>query len=317
MNDKPDRTFVLGVDVGGTKTAVCRATADGRIDQRREFATTGPDETLVAVVNAARALGSDYTGIGISCGGPLDAHRGIIQSPPNLPGWDEVPITGYLSDRLGVPAWLENDANAGALAEWRYGAGRGVRSLVFLTCGTGMGAGLILDGRLYRGTTGMAGEVGHIRLADDGPVGYHKPGSFEGFCSGGGIAKLTAAAMTKPHPASELDRIARETITAKHVAEAAGRDDALACSIITESGRRLGQALAILVDVLNIEMIVLGALGWRLGSLWLDPAMAVLEAEALPQSVQACRVVPAELGESIGDHAALAVAVNGLQNQHA
>ena len=128
--------------------------------------------------------------IGISCGGPLDSKKGIIFSPPNLPGWDNVPITRILSDEFGVETALQNDANACALAEWLMGAERGHSNMIFLTFGTGMGAGLILNGRLYSGTNDLGGEVGHIRLAKTGPVGFGKAGSFEGFCSGGGIAQL-------------------------------------------------------------------------------------------------------------------------------
>src|SRR5690606_15592063 len=128
--------------------------------------------------------------IGISCGGPLDSRRGVILSPPNLPGWDRIPVVEVFQQAFKVPVALQNDANAGALAEWLWGAGRGSHNMIFLTFGTGMGAGLILNGQLYSGTNDLAGEVGHIRLAPDGPVGYGKAGSFEGFCSGGGIKQL-------------------------------------------------------------------------------------------------------------------------------
>ena len=128
--------------------------------------------------------------IGITCGGPLDSKKGLIMSPPNLPKWDKIPITKIIEDNFNVPVFLQNDANACALAEWRFGAGKGTNNMIFLTFGTGLGAGLILDGRLYAGTNNLAGEIGHIRLAKDGPLGYDKKGSFEGFCSGAGIARL-------------------------------------------------------------------------------------------------------------------------------
>ncbi len=114
----------------------------------------------------------------------------MILSPPNLPGWDQIPITEWVRDATGLPAWLLNDADAGALAEWRFGAGRGCQNMVFLTFGTGFGAGLILNGRLYSGIDDGAGEIGHVRISPTGPVGYGKAGSLEGFCSGGGIAQL-------------------------------------------------------------------------------------------------------------------------------
>jgi len=312
MNDTDRKQVLIGVDIGGTKTAVCAAAASGEILDRRSFATAGPSDTIKMMVSAARAMAGRAEAIGISCGGPLDWQRGLILSPPNLPGWDHVAIAEQLSKALSAPAWLENDANAGALAEWRFGAGRGCRNMVFLTCGTGMGAGLMLDGRLYRGATGLAGEVGHIRLADDGPVGHNKAGSFEGFCSGGGIARLALRMRGQPHAPSPLDDVAESEMSARHVAQAADDGDRFAQDVIAESGRHLGRGLAVIVDMLNPEVIVLGPLSWRLGRRWLDPAMRVLQEEALSGATAACRVEPAALHESIGDHAAIAVALDRL-----
>ena len=314
MNGADRDQVLLGVDVGGTKTAVCAATASGEILDRQSFATAGPSDTIGAIISAARALAEHFEAIGVSCGGPLDWEHGLVLSPPNLPGWDQVDVTDQLSEALGAPAWLENDANAAALAEWRFGAGRGCRNMVFLTCGTGMGAGLILDGRLYRGATGLSGEVGHIRLANDGPMGHNKAGSFEGFCSGGGIARLALRMRSQPHAPSPLDGLGEGELTTRHVAQAADERDAFAQDVIAESGRYLGQALAVIVDLLNPELIVLGPLSWRLGRRWLDPAMRVLQNEALPSAMATCRIEPAALRESIGDHAAIAVALDRLDN---
>ena len=188
------RRYVWGIDIGGTKCALVSGDDAGNVLFRREIRTrecAGWREVLGALFEALPEQRPEA--VGISCGGPLDAARGLILSPPNLPGWDEVPIVGAVSGRFGVPAFLQNDANACALAEWRFGAGRGARNMVFLTFGTGFGAGLILDGKLYSGTNDMAGEIGHVRCEPDGPVGYGKAGSFEGFCSGGGIEQLSAA----------------------------------------------------------------------------------------------------------------------------
>ncbi len=308
--------LLLGFDIGGTKTALCVGAPDGQVVARRQFGTGPPEPTMQQAVQIARELIDEanyrweqLAAAGISCGGPLNSDEGVVLSPPNLPGWDDVPVVQIIREATGLPTRLENDANAGALAEWRFGAGRGYRSLIFLTAGTGMGAGLILDGRLYRGRQDLAGEVGHIRLADDGPVGYGKAGSFEGFCSGGGIAELARSVLAEPHPPSALDRVAPDALTTRDVAQAADESDPLACQIIETSGRMLGQGLAILIDCLNPELIIVGSLGLRLGSRWLDPAMAVVRAEALMPAWQGCRVVPAGLGESIGDLAALAVAL--------
>ena len=162
----------IGVDIGGTKCSV--VIGDHQGIYRKIYFETGPvDKTLLNIQNAIHSLGKADS-IGISCGGPLDMKRGVIQSPPNLIGWDDIPITDFLSSIFSIPAYLCNDADACALAEHRYGSGRGVDNMVFLTFGTGMGAGLILNGKLYSGTCGMAGEIGHVRLENHGPVGYGK-----------------------------------------------------------------------------------------------------------------------------------------------
>lgn len=251
--------------------------------------------------------------IGISCGGPLDSRSGLVLSPPNLPGWDKVNCITPVRERFGVPVGLQNDANACALAEWQWGAGQGCENMIFLTFGTGLGAGLILNGRLYSGTNDMAGEAGHIRLADDGPVGYGKAGSFEGFCSGGGIAQLArqraAIALNEGNPPAfcpstrDLD-----AITAQKVGEAARLGDRLALDIFETVGKRLGSGLAILVDLLNPERIVIGSIYGRQQSLLEPVVMEVLAREALPLSLGVCRVMSAGLGENVGDYASLSVA---------
>jgi glucokinase len=215
---------------------------------------------------------------------------------------------------------LQNDANAGALAEWQWGAGRGCRNLIFLTFGTGMGAGLILDGRLYTGTNDMAGEVGHIRLAPDGPEGYGKAGSFEGFCSGGGIARL-ARSMAEAElarggsPGFSPTPADLPSITAASVGAAAERGDALAKEIYEIAGRQLGRALAILLDLLNPERIVIGSIYARQPAFLAPYMFETLREEALPRALAACEVVPAALGERTGVLASVAVAMQALEQQ--
>lgn len=179
----------IGIDIGGTKCAVV-SSADGQtVREKIRFATEDKENTLKRILEAVTALGPPQA-IGVSCGGPLDEKGGIILSPPNLPDWDRVEIVKMLKERFSVPVRLRNDANACALAEWRFGAGQGCENMIFLTCGTGFGGGLILNGKLYAGATGNAGEIGHVRLADHGPAGYGKIGSAEGFCSGTGIREM-------------------------------------------------------------------------------------------------------------------------------
>ena len=309
-----------GIDVGGTKcAAVLARPAQGRpeILAKRRFDTAEhplPMDMLSvlaqAVTQMCASLHASPVGIGVSCGGPLDSRRGLILSPPNLPGWDCVPVCDLLREKLGVPVFLQNDANACAVAEWKFGAGRGTRNMIFLTFGTGLGAGLILNGRLYSGTNDMAGEVGHIRLCPDGPVGYGKRGSFEGFCSGGGLRQL--AEMRRAAFDGETTLTA-DDLSAKAVAAHADAGDALAKSIYTECGEMLGRGLAVLVDILNPERIVLGSIYARSGHLLRDAMLRTLRDEALPLALEVCTVVPAELGDSIGDYAALGVLSCGLE----
>lgn len=283
----------LGIDIGGTKCAVIRGCGTV-IEAKRRFATTSYEETLQNILAAAKELFTDeVAAIGVSCGGPLDSRRGVIQSPPNLPGWDDVPITALLSAAFDRPAYLCNDANACALAEWRYGAGAGTRNMLFLTFGTGMGAGLILDGRLYEGITGMAGEIGHVTLYPDGDhVGYNKRGAVEGYCSGGGIAQYGQG-------------------TARQLAERAEAGDPAAVALYRRVGEDLGRTLAILVDLFNPEAIVIGSIFARSRELIAPAMQETLAQEALPAAVSACRVLPAKLEEQIGDVAALCVAELG------
>ena len=315
----------LGIDIGGTKIALSLGDVSEnacRVLDKRAFPTPqGPEAALDVVFRTADALLAQHDtaldAIGVSCGGPLDSRRGLILSPPNLPGWDHVEITKRLRERYGVPAGLQNDANACAAAEWRFGAGQGTENMIFLTFGTGLGAGLILNGRLYAGTNDMAGEAGHIRLEAFGPVGYGKAGSFEGFCSGSGIAQLARSMALEriqqgcPSPlcptAEGLD-----ALTARSVAEAAQRGDALASEVYRVCGAQLGKGRAVLVDLLNPERIVIGSIFARSGELLRDAMQETLEREALPRSLAVCSVVPAALGENLGDYAALAVAAGSL-----
>jgi glucokinase len=323
MND----TIWAGVDIGGTKTAVVLSAEPPAILSRVEFPTlpaNGPGPAIQQIVAALReslqrekSNGRELQAIGVSCGGPLDRISGLIQAPPNLSTWIDVPITELLGREFGVPCRLENDANAGAVAEHRFGAGRGVQHMVFLTMGTGLGAGIVANGRLYHGANDMAGEIGHVRLTRTGPIGYHKAGSVEGWASGGGMAQLAArmvAAAEKSGRQTALTACLATTgaVTARDVAVAAQAGDALAVRILRTVGRKLGTALAILIDILNPERIVIGGIAMRLGEAILDPARKQLEREALGQSTSACQLVPAELHEKIGDIAALCVALGDL-----
>ena len=290
-----NQNTVWGLDIGGTKLAFLVGDLQGNVLSRREVATKAYPNWQAALEAVLPPAGQPLC-IGVSCGGPLDEDRGLIRSPPNLPGWDAVPITSWLSARYNAPAFLQNDANACALAEWRFGAGKGTKNMIFLTFGTGFGAGLILDGRLYRGTNGNAGEVGHVRASPAGPVGYGKAGSYEGYCSGGGIAQLSGGKSAKE--AAMLAQSGNEEMQA----------------VFRESGEKLGACLAMLIDLFNPERIVIGSIFARAEALLRASMEEVIAREALAASASVCRVVPAALGDRIGDVAALTVAIQGMES---
>jgi glucokinase len=267
-------------------------------------------DSIGELLRAKHLKSSALKGIGISCGSPLDRICGIIQAPPNLPTWIDVPIKPILEEQFDTACRVENDANAGAVAEHRYGAGRGCDHMVFLTMGTGFGAGIIIGGRLYHGISDSAGEVGHVRLTRSGPVGYHKAGSVEGWVSGGGVAQVAARAVRDAgRKRTETTLAKREGLTARDVAIAAGKGDAVAIQVIRSTGERLGEVLAILVDILNPQRIVIGGLAIHLGEAIMAPAREVMRREALAPAAECCEVVPAALGERIGDIASLCVAI--------
>jgi glucokinase len=317
--------MLLGIDIGGTKCAVIlgerKDDAHIGILEKQVISTNRPVYEMIEAlfVLAEKMLQrhavdqSALVGVGISCGGPLSSKRGMILSPPNLPGWDNIPIVEMAERRFNVKTILQNDANACAMAEWKFGAGRGYQNVIFLTFGTGMGAGLILDGRLYSGTSDLAGEVGHLRLADMGPVGFGKAGSFEGYCSGGGIAQLAQIMVREKLQMGEKVSFCSSLaelplLTAKAVAEAAYAGDELAAAIYKTCGQFLGKGLSLLIDILNPEVIIMGSIYGRSGSLLEADMQEVIRRETLADSRSVCKMAPAELGENIGDMAALTLA---------
>ena len=310
---------LLGIDIGGTKCAVLHGEYNGenlQVTAKEVFETGRYHDPMSALEKMAEIIQKtagdklcSYEGLGISCGGPLDSAAGCIMSPPNLPGWDHVMAVDYFKKRFAIPVYLQNDANAGALAEWRFGAGRGLSNLIFLTCGTGLGAGLILNGRLYTGMDDMAGEAGHVRLSEFGPVGYGKCGSFEGFCSGAGIARLAELKVMEYKQMGKRHPLMENSITAKKVFQLAEGGDELCEEICRTAGEYLGRGMAVLIDILNPQAIIGGSVFARNYELLMPFVKSVIEKECIPKAAQSCKILPAMLSESIGDMAALAVAL--------
>lgn len=313
--------YILGFDIGGTKCAVITARYENdniRLLKKEKCSTDttiSPEAMLEKLMSMADSiLESKPDAIGISCGGPLDSDKGLILGPPNLPGWDYVEIVKILESHYNVPVKLQNDANACAVAEWKFGAGKGYRNVVFMTFGTGLGAGLILDGKLYNGTNGNAGEVGHIRLNPTGPVGFGKIGSFEGFCSGGGLAQLgytmaLEAIKASKRPLYFKEGMTEKDVTAKDVAIAAKAGDETATQVYRTSGKYLGKGLSIIIDILNPEVVIIGSIFSRDRDLLWSAAEEEIKKEALSQSADVCKVVVSGLGEQIGDFASIATAL--------
>jgi glucokinase len=305
---------ILGLDVGGTKIAIVEGVPNGDIIQRHEIPTEADrpfKEVLPRIIEIARDAvrkaadcGRQVSALSVSVGGPLRIRDGILLNPPHLPGWHNVRLKEELQQRFPeLRVCIEHDGNAGALAEFWFGAGRDrpdLRNLVFLTFGTGLGAGLILNGEIVHGATDTAGEFGHWRLCDEGPVGFGKAGSWEGFASGSGLVQLASRMFPSRWRVDSPIRLLIQDMQA-------GEEDATA--VLTEAARWMGRGLALIVDALNPEIIVLGSLAVLLGDRVLAPARAVVMEECLPEAARCCEIRASKLGMGIGDVAALMAAL--------
>ena len=314
--------LVLGLDVGGTKLAAGVIDRDGGV---RSWLTTasqveeGPDAVIGrhlelgrAAVDDAGAKWSEVGTVGIGCGGPLDPFRGIVQAPLHLPGWHDVPLAAIVEAAYERPAFLDNDATAGALAEYLFGAGRtrGVHHLVYLTISTGIGGGFVLDGRVYRGAAGNAGELGHLTVDRLGRVcACGRRGCLEAYASGTNIAVRAREGLDSGEQSS-LRSLA--SVTARDVAEAAAAGDALASRIWDETTAILGSAIANILDVINPELIVLGGGVTGAGDQLLVPVRQAGLAGALPPARNIGDIVLSELGDRLGVVAAAAIAFERL-----
>jgi glucokinase len=313
MTAAPRRKEYLGaVDLGGSKILSVIAQGDGRRlgeDRRSTSAEEGPEVVLERIVGSledalakAGLQRGDLAAVGICSPGPCDIDAGVISSAPNLPGWRDVPICRYLEERLGVPARLENDANAAALGEHVYGAGRGCRHLIYMTVSTGIGGGLIIDGRLYRGATGVAGELGHMVIDPDGPLcGCGNRGCLEALASGTAIAARGEELVAQGGSAL-LAKLVQEQgkLTAAIVGQAAEAGDSASRDIIRRAGYYLGIGFASYVNIFNSEVIIIGGGLAKLGELLLGPARAEMEARAMSEALKAVQLKLAELGDYVG-----------------
>lgn len=314
---------VLGLDIGGTKLAVGVATDAGiphgfLVEPTRR--DEGPDAVIARLIDLGRrsveAAGLGPVGaVGISCGGPLDAVRGVLVRPLHLPGWFDVPIVQLVEDAFGVPAALENDASAAALGEYRYGGARGTSTALYMTVSTGIGGGAVLDGRLHRGASSNGGEYGHIMVRPGGrPCLCGRLGCLEGYASGTSIADRATEALLQSDRPSSLRRL--RTVRAEDVAEAARGGDAVATEIWQETVDVLAQAITDLVNVFEPEVFVLGGGVTRSGEQLLDPIRKAVFADAMPPAAAAVRIEAASLGDAVGVVGAAALALDLLDTTH-
>ena len=313
--------FVVGIDLGGTKILSVCVDAELRIlgrDLRLTSAEEGLERVLQRIVESAKAAagGRTLAAAGISTPGPADIGRGVVTTPPNLPGWRDVPLATLLGEVLGIPAWIENDANAAALAEHRLGAGRGAAHVLLVTIGTGLGGGLILDGRLYHGASGAAGEIGHMQLEPEGRrCGCGRRGCLEALASGSAL-EAVAAHIAAAEPEGLVAIIARQegaSPDARILDLAAEAGDPAADAAIRQAGRYLGAGLTNLVDVFNPELIVIAGSLRKLGPRYLGTARDVVKAEAFPQHFADVRIVEAALGDESPAIGAALIAIEKLE----
>jgi glucokinase len=320
---KAEKVLFIGIDLGGTKIGTALVDAEGQI-LARDFRKTQAAGGLQAVVNrmvdaAYRVMGqagvapSQITAIGVGAPGPIDAKAGLVTSPPNLPGWRNVPLKKLVEEALDIPTFLENDANAAALGEHLFGAGRGTKNMIYVTASTGVGGGFILDGQIYDGATGAAGEIGHMTVLPRGPhCGCGNRGCLEALASGTAIAREGKELVVRGVPTliTELAEGDPDRVSAKLVAQTAEQGDVEAQEIIADAMTYLGVGMASLVNLFNPELIVIGGGLTNMGEGLFGPVRRIIDRRAFRASAEAVKVVPAQLGDEVGILGAAAVAMH-------
>jgi len=308
--------YIVGVDLGATNIVSILINGEGKViekDTRATLAREGKEKALSQIVNSVRAVlekgqlqgisSTSIKGVGVGSPGPLDTKKGIIHFAPNLPGWNNVPLVSFLGDQLKLPIFLENDANAAALAEWWIGAGKKVDNLVLLTLGTGVGGGIIIGGEVLHGAWDTAAEIGHMIIHEGGLVcGCGKRGCLEAYASATGVIKRTVSLMKAGGDTvlRELVHGHLEDITCELVYQAAESGDKLSQRIVEETTRYLGIGIASLGNVINPEMGILSGGMTAAGDLLFKPVRKYARKYALEAAIRGVRIVPAKLGDNTG-----------------
>jgi glucokinase len=317
--------LILSIDLGGTKILTAVTDSQGKMLSRDHSITPalkGHEAVIHSILESAhRALKQadvaieEITAIGVGAPGLSNPETGILFTSPNLPGWRDVPLRDIVQERLGKKAFVTNDANAAALGEFYFGAARGARNFIYITLSTGIGGGIVIDGKIYSGTIGAAGEVGHMTIDDEGPIcNCGNRGCWETLASGTALAR-EARHRIKEGVATSILEYAEgdvEKVTAQVIHNAAGQGDSLAKELIARTGYYVGVGLANLVNIFNPELIVIGGGLSNIGDMLLKPAFKVAGERAYKEAFQAVRFASAELGRNSGVLGAAAFALQGM-----
>lgn len=312
--------YILVVDLGGTQIRAARCTPEGQMEERvaiPTLAAQGPEVVLDRIRQAIRMVWpkeGPVTALALSAPGPVDAHRGVVRFTPNIPGWKDVPLRDLMADAFGVPTFVANDANLAALGEFRFGAGQGVRDLIYLTVSTGIGGGIIVDGRLYEGGQGLGGEVGHMVVEPNGPLcGCGGYGCLEAVASGTAIAREARAALERGASSLLTGMVSSpEAVTARDVAEAAARGDDLSRRILAHAGTYIGLALVSLMYLFNPALFIIGGSVANAGDLLFDPIQQTMKERSQRVYWENTPVVLAALGDDVVLLGALALALERI-----
>jgi glucokinase len=310
--------YVVGIDVGGTNLVVGTVAEDGSemlgLVSEPTFSDQGPDAVVGRIVKLARASmaaakGKEIAGIGIGSPGPLDTRTGVVLLTPNL-GWTNMPLRDRVADAVGLPATLDNDANCAIFGEWWRGAARGVRHVVGLTIGTGIGGGIVLDGAIYHGASDVAGEIGHMTIDPSGRLckcGNY--GCLEAYASGPAIASRALEGIVAGYDTALPKYVNGDLskITAQVVYEAAHDGDEFALEVVRETAKLLGAGVANIVNIFNPDVVVICGGVTLAGAKLFVPLKSEVRRRAFKPAVDVCRIVPGELTGTAGVYGAAAV----------
>ena len=320
---------IIGVDIGGTKILAVVADSNGKLLARKHIPTqaaSGPEPGIKRIILAinqvcrqANISSKDgINGIGIAIAGLVDTPRGILVTSPHLPDWRDVPLKDQLEAALGVQTFIINDAKAAALGEQTFGAGKGIENQIYMTVSTGIGGGIIINGALYMGKAGSAGEIGHMVIDVNGPrCNCGNNGCLETLASGTAVAREMSARLGKGDSSIVRDTVSGrlQDITAEMVSKAAEQGDTVAVEVIHQAGVYLGVGLANLVNIFNPELIIIGGGFAKVGSRLLDPAISEMKRRAFSRPANQVRITVAQLGDNSGVLGAVAYLLNHAEGR--